>query len=582
MTQTPLTISQLSGLGAAQGTDRAVVDRLGTPASAGAFVVGQAYQIVTVGNTNFTTIGAESNTVGVYFVATGAGTGSGTAAPINTGNLALSAVAALVTKGSLGLNAVDNTSDADKPVSTAVQAALNGKANAGAIGSSGLTMGPGILLRETGTGAPQVYSLGSGLSIVGGALVVTPGSTGTVISVGLSAPTGFAVTGSPVSTSGTLALGFALGYSLPTDARQGDWDTAFLQRRQWDGGSQHLDAAAGRASLGLDTAAQSPATAFISATATRSANVVLAGPATGPAAAPTFRALVAADLPATAVAAGGYGSATAVGSFTVDAQGRLTAASSVTISIPATGISDSTATGRAVLSAVDHAAGRSAIGAEQAGAAAAAVSSHTAAADPHPAYALESSLGSLATQNGVFSGSSSGTNTGDQDLSGLLAKASNLSDLTNIATARTNLELGTTNAPQFARLGLGVAPSADLELSIGGAVVQLRQVITAASGVYTIDVTAANGFITAAAIAGATTINLSNLDKIPTNYSWYCVLRFSYTSGTITWFSGNTGYTVKWDGGSAITPTASDQEGVVIEVVGGSTIIEVAALRGRA
>jgi len=40
-------------------------------------------------------------------------------------------------------------------------------------------------------------------------------------------------------------------------------------------------------------------------------------------------------------------------------------------------------------------------------------------------------------------GNTSGTNTGDQDLSGLMVKANNLSDLTNTSSARTNLGLGT-------------------------------------------------------------------------------------------------------------------------------------------
>ncbi len=50
------------------------------------------------------------------------------------------------------------------------------------------------------------------------------GGSGSVTSVGLSAPTGFTVSGSPVTSSGTLALSFASGYSLPTTAKQTAWD----------------------------------------------------------------------------------------------------------------------------------------------------------------------------------------------------------------------------------------------------------------------------------------------------------------------------------------------------------------------
>ena len=56
----------------------------------------------------------------------------------------------------------------------------------------------------------------------------TSGSgSGTVTSVALSAPTGFVVTGSPITSSGTLAITFASGYSLPTTTKQGQWDTAY-------------------------------------------------------------------------------------------------------------------------------------------------------------------------------------------------------------------------------------------------------------------------------------------------------------------------------------------------------------------
>lgn len=52
---------------------------IGTTVSAGSFTTGVTYVIKTVGTTNFTAIGASSNTVGVTFTATGAGSGSGDA-----------------------------------------------------------------------------------------------------------------------------------------------------------------------------------------------------------------------------------------------------------------------------------------------------------------------------------------------------------------------------------------------------------------------------------------------------------------------------------------------------------------------
>lgn len=172
-----------------------------------------------------------------------------------------------ITKSMVGLSNVDNTSDASKPISSATQTALDSKQNtltAGTglsiVGSTitnsapdqtvSITAGSGITksgtypnftigssitqytnadargaisLTTTGTSGAATYNSTTGVlnipSYAGGG----GGGSGTVTSVALSAPTGFSVSGSPITDLGTLALSYAAGYSLPSDATQATW-----------------------------------------------------------------------------------------------------------------------------------------------------------------------------------------------------------------------------------------------------------------------------------------------------------------------------------------------------------------------
>jgi len=132
-----------------------------------------------------------------------------------------------------------------------------------------------------------------------------PAGTGTVTSVALSLPAIFTVSGSPVTTAGTLTA------TLATQ----------VANRVWAGPTTGADAAPTfRALVAADlpagtgtvtsvalslpaifTVSGSPVTTAGTLTATlatQAANLVWAGPTTGAAAAPTFRALVAADMSA--------------------------------------------------------------------------------------------------------------------------------------------------------------------------------------------------------------------------------------------------------------------------------------------
>lgn len=68
---------------------------------------------------------------------------------------------------------------------------------------------------------------------------------GTVKSVSMTVPAGFSISGSPITTSGTLAVSFASGYSLPTTAKQTNWDTAYSWGNHASAGYSKVQALSG-------------------------------------------------------------------------------------------------------------------------------------------------------------------------------------------------------------------------------------------------------------------------------------------------------------------------------------------------
>lgn len=91
----------------------------------------------------------------------------------------------------------------------------------GGTGQTSYTDGQLLIGNSTGNTLDKAtLTAGSGISITnaGGSITIaaTAGGGGTVTSVGLSVPTGFTVGSSPVTTSGTIALGYSSGYALPT------------------------------------------------------------------------------------------------------------------------------------------------------------------------------------------------------------------------------------------------------------------------------------------------------------------------------------------------------------------------------
>lgn len=156
------------------------------------------------------------------------------------------------------------------------------------------------------------------------------GGAGTVTSVALTTPTGLSISGSPITTSGTLALSLTAGYVIPLTASTTNWESAYQNR---------ITSATAPLSISSNTISISQSNTstngYLSSTDWSTFNAkqvagnyltALTGDATasGPGSATLTLATVNSNV-------GTFGSATQAPVLTINGKGLVTAASNITI-----------------------------------------------------------------------------------------------------------------------------------------------------------------------------------------------------------------------------------------------------------
>jgi len=91
----------------------------------------------------------------------------------------------------------------------------------------------GSLPYQTGAGTTGFLAKGNDgqiLTLASGVPSWSAAAATGVTSVAMSTPTGLSIAGSPITSSGTLALSLSTGYAIPTTTSQTNWDAAYSNR----------------------------------------------------------------------------------------------------------------------------------------------------------------------------------------------------------------------------------------------------------------------------------------------------------------------------------------------------------------
>jgi hypothetical protein len=145
----------------------------GYTVTAGSFVAGKIYRIVTIGTTDFTLIGATANSVGLHFIATGAGTGTGTAELSQTIETKLREFVSVTDFGADPTGASNSTAAIAAAFAASTRVSFP---NGSYLMNSGVTVLDDNI--EVDFGNATIINGGAGFTFVFGATADTPQNTG--------------------------------------------------------------------------------------------------------------------------------------------------------------------------------------------------------------------------------------------------------------------------------------------------------------------------------------------------------------------------------------------------------------------